>query len=156
MKPACQALLLTKCLFVEPRTFVQAVEDSDPGSYHIYDIPRGPECYKAAIVSAFTRTSHPPLLTSPLCVHIMRAYYFDNIPGDQRLHHDSGRSLDLEYLDRLGLKLRTIPLDTPGGWEAEIDKIAEKSGAPIRDIMDVTKEGLGDQFEYMLEKFFEE
>lgn len=86
----------------------------------------------------------------------MRAYYFDNVPGDQRLHHDSGRPLDLEYLDRLGLKLRTIPLDTSGGWEAEIDRIAEQSGAPIRDIMDVTKEGLGDQFEYMLGKFFEE
>jgi 1,2-dihydroxy-3-keto-5-methylthiopentene dioxygenase len=83
----------------------------------------------------------------------MRAYYFDNIPGDQRLHHDSGRAIDLEYLDRLGLILRTIPLDT---WEAEIDKIAEQRGAPIRDIMDVTKEGLGDQFEYMLGKFFEE
>ena len=86
----------------------------------------------------------------------MRAYYFDNIPGDQRLHHDSGKPLDLEYLERLGLKLNTIPLDISGGWETEIDKIAEQSGAPIRDIMDVTKEGLGDQFEYMLRKFFEE
>ena len=86
----------------------------------------------------------------------MRAYYHDNIPGDQRLPHDSGRPLDLEYLDRLGLKLNTIPLDTSGGWEAEIDKIAEQSGAPIRDILDVSKEGLGDQFDYMLGKFFDE
>jgi hypothetical protein len=129
----------------------------------------GPECYKSAAAAASNVTvlhlpGHPipplsPLfsyLSDYLCEHIMRAYYFDNIPGDQRLHHDSGRSLDLEYLDRLGLKLRTIPLDTSGGWEAEIDQIAEQSGAPIRDIMDVTKEGLGDQFEYMLGKFFEE
>lgn len=94
-----------------------------------------PECYKAARVSAQPGHPIPPplvqLLLYCLCEHTMRAYYFDNVPGDQRHHHDSGRPVDLEYLDKLGLKLLTIPLDTPGGWEAEINRLTEQRGAPI-------------------------
>jgi len=84
----------------------------------------------------------------------MRAYYFDNIPGDQRLEHDSGKPVDPDYLRKLGLFLKNIPLDTEDGWEPEINKIAEERGCQNRDNMDVTKEGLGDQFETMLDKYF--
>ncbi|KAI0295052.1 1,2-dihydroxy-3-keto-5-methylthiopentene dioxygenase [Multifurca ochricompacta] len=84
----------------------------------------------------------------------MRAYYFDNLPGDQRLDHDSGTPVDLEYLRRLGLFLLTIPLDTV--WEPEIDQIAKQQGYKFRDIMDITKHGLGDHFESSLKMYFTE
>jgi 1,2-dihydroxy-3-keto-5-methylthiopentene dioxygenase len=86
----------------------------------------------------------------------MRAYYFDNIPGDQRLQHDSGRSADSSHLRKLGVLHWTIPLDSPGGWESEINKIAERRGYKNRDIINVTKEGLGDLYESKLKSFFEE
>lgn len=86
----------------------------------------------------------------------MRAYYYDNLPGDQRLDHDSGRPVDPDYLRKLGLLLWHIPLDDSGEWESEVDKVAEQQGCKTRENMDVTKEGLGDQFEAMLEKYFGE
>jgi len=86
----------------------------------------------------------------------MRAYYFDTLPGDPRLGHDSGRPVDPDYLRKLGLFLKNIPLDIEGGWESEINKIAEERGCQNRDNMDVTKEGLGEQFETMLDKYFTE
>jgi 1,2-dihydroxy-3-keto-5-methylthiopentene dioxygenase len=86
----------------------------------------------------------------------MRAYYYDNVPGDQRLHHDSGRPVEADRVHKLGLFLRNIPLDTSGGWEHEVDNIAEQQGCKYHDTMDITKEGLGDMFETMLEKYFTE
>jgi len=86
----------------------------------------------------------------------MRAYYYDNLPGDQRLDHDSGRPVDLDHLRKLGVLLWHVPIDDSGVWEADVDKIAEEQGCKSRDIMDVTKEGLGDQFDTMLEKYFAE
>jgi 1,2-dihydroxy-3-keto-5-methylthiopentene dioxygenase len=89
----------------------------------------------------------------------MRAYYFDNLPGDQRLKHDSGRSIDSPHLAKIGVLHWTIPLtqdNSPGGWESEIDKIAKEKGYKNRDTINVTKEGLGDQYESKLKSFFEE
>ncbi len=86
----------------------------------------------------------------------MRAYYCDNFTTDQRLAHDSGLSVELDHLRKVGLTLWTVPLDTEGGWEPVIDKIANEHGWDNRDVMDVTKEGLGDHFEQMLDKFFTE
>jgi 1,2-dihydroxy-3-keto-5-methylthiopentene dioxygenase len=86
----------------------------------------------------------------------MRAYYLDNLPGDQRLQHDSGRSTDSDHLHELGVLHWTIPLDTPGGWEPAIDTISEKRGYRNRDTVNVTKEGLGDAYESKLKSFFEE
>jgi 1,2-dihydroxy-3-keto-5-methylthiopentene dioxygenase len=89
----------------------------------------------------------------------MRAYYFDNLPGDQRLKHDSGRSIDSSHLAKIGVLHWTIPLaqdNSPGGWESEIDKIAKEKGYNNRDTINVTKEGLGDQYESKLKSFFEE
>jgi 1,2-dihydroxy-3-keto-5-methylthiopentene dioxygenase len=88
----------------------------------------------------------------------MRTYYFDNLPGDQRLRHDSGRSINPDHLCKLGVIHRTIPLaqGNPGGWELEIDAIAEQEGYKNRDIMNVTREALGDQYESKLKSFFEE
>lgn len=88
----------------------------------------------------------------------MRAYYFDNLPGDQRLPHDSERSVDIAELRKIQLLHWTVPLDleTPGGWEAEIDRIAEQQGYKNRDTINITKEGLGDLYEAKLKMFFEE
>lgn len=86
----------------------------------------------------------------------MRAYYFDNIIGDQRLLHDSGRPIDPAYLRKIGVLYWTIPVNTAGGYEAEIDKIAEQQGYKNRDTINVTKEGLGDLYESKLESFFDE
>lgn len=91
-----------------------------------------------------------------LVLRVMRAYYYDNLPGDQRLEHDSGRPVDLDHLRKLGVLLWHVPIDDSGVWEADVDKIAEEQGCKSRDIMDVTKEGLGDQFDTMLEKYFAE
>ena len=89
----------------------------------------------------------------------MRAYYFDNQPGDQRLPHETERPVDNANLRKLGILHWTIPLDQdapPGGWQSEIDRIVEQEGYRNRDMMNVTKEGLGDQFETKLKMFFEE
>jgi len=88
----------------------------------------------------------------------MRAYFFDNLPGDQRLPHESERSVDSAVLRTLGVLHWTIPLDqeVPGGWESEIDKIAKQQGYKNRDTINCTKEGLGDQYETKLKTFFEE
>ncbi len=86
----------------------------------------------------------------------MRAYYYDNVSADQRLAHDSAQPVELDHLRKHGLTLSTVPLDTEGGWEPVVDKIVNEHGWDNRDIMDVTKEGLGDHFEQMLDKFFTE
>jgi 1,2-dihydroxy-3-keto-5-methylthiopentene dioxygenase len=86
----------------------------------------------------------------------MCAYYFDNLPGDQRLPHGSGRPVSPDHLHKLGVLLWNVLLDTVGGWETEIDKTAEQQGYNHRDNMDITKNGLGDLFETMFEKYFTE
>jgi 1,2-dihydroxy-3-keto-5-methylthiopentene dioxygenase len=86
----------------------------------------------------------------------MRAYYFDNLPGDQRLPHKSERSVDVADLRKLGVLHWTVPQDAPGGWESEIDRIAKQQGYKNRDTINCTKEGLGDQYETKLKSFFEE
>jgi len=101
--------------------------------------------HRSSSSSGFTRT-------------IMRAYYLDNLPGDQRLQHDSGRSVDPPHLRKLGVIHWAIPLNqnSPGEWESEIDAIAKQQGYKNRDTCNVTKEGLGDQYESKLKSFFEE
>jgi 1,2-dihydroxy-3-keto-5-methylthiopentene dioxygenase len=84
----------------------------------------------------------------------MRAYYFDNLPGEPYLQHDSGRSVDLADLRNLNVRHWTVPMD--GGWESEIDRIAEEQGYKNRDTINVTKEGLGDQYEAKIKLFFQE
>ncbi|KAF8264237.1 1,2-dihydroxy-3-keto-5-methylthiopentene dioxygenase [Lactarius quietus] len=89
----------------------------------------------------------------------MRAYYFDNLPGDQRLQHDSGKPIDPAHLHKLGVRHWTIPLPVSATGEydkVEIDRIAEEQGYKNRDVCNVTKEGLGDLYESKLKMFFDE
>lgn len=83
----------------------------------------------------------------------MRAYYFDNIPGDQRLAHDSGRAVDAETLAALGVLHWSIPVEN---WEPQIDQVAAERTYRNQDTINVTKEGLGDAYESKIKTFFEE
>lgn len=73
----------------------------------------------------------------------MRAYYFDNLPGDQRLPHECSppRQVPLDHLPKLGVLHWTIPID---GHEDGLNKVAKERDYKNRDIINVTKEGLGE------------
>lgn len=86
----------------------------------------------------------------------MRAYYMDNDPSDQRLAHDSGRTVSDETLDALGVLRWHIPVDAEGKWQSQVDTIADERHYKNRDICFVTKEGMGEQFETNLKKFYSE
>lgn len=86
----------------------------------------------------------------------MRAYYFDNIPGDQRLLHDSGNAVSGSDLQKIGVLYWTIPIDEQGTWEEKINDVARERSYKNRDTINVTKEGLGDAYESKLKTFFEE
>jgi 1,2-dihydroxy-3-keto-5-methylthiopentene dioxygenase len=73
----------------------------------------------------------------------MRAYYYDNIPGDQRLPHDyvPSHPVTLEGLEAINVKYWIIPVE---GHEDKINQIAKDQGYKNRDFINVSKEGLGD------------
>jgi 1,2-dihydroxy-3-keto-5-methylthiopentene dioxygenase len=73
----------------------------------------------------------------------MRAYYYDNLPGDQRLPHDCipSQPVSAEVLTALGIKFWTIPVE---GYESQLDAIAKERGYKNRDTINVSKEGLGE------------
>lgn len=73
----------------------------------------------------------------------MRAYYYDNIPGDQRLPHDytPSQPVSSDTLTTLGVKFWAIPVDDD--YERKIDAVAEEQGYKNRDTINVSKEGLG-------------
>ena len=84
----------------------------------------------------------------------MRAYYYDDIPGDQRLLHDSGVEVPVETLKSLGVSYWSIPVDEK--TDEKIDQVAEERDYKNRDVINVTKEGLGDSYEAKLKMFFTE
>ena len=73
----------------------------------------------------------------------MRAYYYDNIPGDQRLPHDyiPSRPVSAETLKRLDVRFWTVPVEE---HESKINTIMEERGYKNRDLISVTKESLGE------------
>lgn len=85
----------------------------------------------------------------------MRAYYYDNLPGDQRLPHDHvpSRAVSPETLAALGLKFWSIPVE---GYESKVDAIARERDYKNRDVINVSKEGLGELYEEKLKGFFQE
>jgi len=76
------------------------------------------------------------------------------------LPHETERPVDNANLRKLGILHWAISLDRDappgGGWESDIDRIVEQEGYRNRDMMNVTKEGFGDQFETKLKMFFKE
>ncbi|KAG7091420.1 1,2-dihydroxy-3-keto-5-methylthiopentene dioxygenase 1 [Marasmius oreades] len=86
----------------------------------------------------------------------MRAYYFDNLPGDQRLPHDSNpsRPVTTELLKKLKVETFHIPLTD--GYQDKIDAIAKERGYKNRDVINISKDGLGDAYEDKIKMFFDE
>ncbi|KAF9500636.1 Acireductone dioxygenase [Pleurotus eryngii] len=85
----------------------------------------------------------------------MRAYYFDNLPGDQRLPHDyvPSRPVPPALLESIGVKYWEIPIE---GYEARIDAIAKEQDYKNRDMINVSKEGMGEVYEDKIKGFFQE
>lgn len=73
----------------------------------------------------------------------MRAYYFDNVPGDQRLPHDCvpSRPVSDATLAAINVKYWAIPV---AGHEPKIDVLAKEQGYKNRDLINVSKEGMGE------------
>jgi 1,2-dihydroxy-3-keto-5-methylthiopentene dioxygenase len=80
----------------------------------------------------------------------MRAYWYDNKEGEQRLPHDSGRNVTQEYLSKLGLHYFKVPL------ESDVDKIAVERHYRNRDVITVSPEKMGDIYEEKVKSFFHE
>jgi len=80
----------------------------------------------------------------------MKAYWFDNQEGDQRLPHDSGREVDAGYLAKLGVLYYHCP-DV-----AEVDEIAQQRHYRNRDVITVSPQAMGDVYESKVRSFFDE
>jgi 1,2-dihydroxy-3-keto-5-methylthiopentene dioxygenase len=97
----------------------------------------------------------------------MKAYWFDNLPvslsvssqishmtyllqGDQRQPHDSGRSVDPDYLEKLGVIYHSVP-EVSG-----VDSIATARNYRNRDEITVSPEKMGDIYEEKVKSFFHE
>ncbi|KAL1964222.1 hypothetical protein VTN77DRAFT_7180 [Rasamsonia byssochlamydoides] len=80
----------------------------------------------------------------------MKAYWFDNAPGDQREDHDSGRPVDEAYLASLGVLYRRCP-DV-----AQVDALAKERGYKNRDEITVSPEKMGAVYEEKVKSFFQE
>ena len=83
----------------------------------------------------------------------MKAYYFDNIPGDQRLPHHSGREVSAETLKQININYWQIPLE---GYLPKLNAVADERGYKNRDLINVSKAGLGDAYDEKLKNFFAE
>ncbi|TEB37850.1 Fe-ARD 2 [Coprinellus micaceus] len=82
----------------------------------------------------------------------MRAWYFDNKPGHQKLAH-MGEHVPNEVVYKLGIKHWKIPLE---GHEKVIDEIAKERDYPNRDVINISKEGLGKMYDEKMVYFFQE
>ncbi|KAL1590749.1 Acireductone dioxygenase [Cladosporium halotolerans] len=80
----------------------------------------------------------------------MKAYWFDNLPGDQRLPHDSGRPVDPEYLAALGVTHYYLPDDLES-----VDKIAAERSYKNRDQIEISPTLLPG-YEEKVKNFFHE
>ncbi|RKU41009.1 1,2-dihydroxy-3-keto-5-methylthiopentene dioxygenase [Coniochaeta pulveracea] len=80
----------------------------------------------------------------------MRAYYYDNLEGDQRLPHDSGRAVDVEELKKLGVLYHHF------SDVEDVNKLAKERGYKNRDEITVSPEKMGDVYEEKVKSFFHE
>ncbi|KAI1643709.1 Acireductone dioxygenase [Daldinia loculata] len=80
----------------------------------------------------------------------MRAYLYDNAPGDQRLPHDSGKDVDAAALEKLGVLYFRYP------EVSAVDELASKRGYKNRDEITVSPEKMGDIYEEKVKSFFHE
>ncbi|KAL2133955.1 hypothetical protein VTI74DRAFT_1311 [Chaetomium olivicolor] len=80
----------------------------------------------------------------------MKAYLYDNLPGDQRLPHDSGRALSESDLSAVGVLYYRIT-DLEG-----VNALAAERGYKNRDEITVSPEKMGDAYENKVKMFFDE
>jgi 1,2-dihydroxy-3-keto-5-methylthiopentene dioxygenase len=80
----------------------------------------------------------------------MKAYYYDNLPGDQREPHDSGRTVPESYLSSLGVLYRHCPT------VSAVDAIATERSYKNRDEITVSPEKMGAVYEDKVKMFFNE
>lgn len=75
----------------------------------------------------------------------MRAYYFDNLPGDQRLPHDCvpSQSVSEEALKSINVFYKNIPVDSVDR-EDQLNRLAAERDYKSRDQVAMSREGLGD------------
>ncbi|KAK2749455.1 1,2-dihydroxy-3-keto-5-methylthiopentene dioxygenase [Myotisia sp. PD_48] len=80
----------------------------------------------------------------------MRAYYFENTEADQREPHDSGRTVDIDHLAKLGVSYRQCrSID-------DLNKLATERGYKNRDEITISPEKMGDVYEEKVKMFFNE
>lgn len=80
----------------------------------------------------------------------MKAYYYDNLEGDQRLPHDSGRTVDPDYLSSLGILHYFYPDDMDS-----VNKIASERNYKNRDEIEISPTTLPG-YEEKVKNFFHE
>ncbi|CAK3831701.1 1,2-dihydroxy-3-keto-5-methylthiopentene dioxygenase [Lecanosticta acicola] len=80
----------------------------------------------------------------------MRAYYYDNLEGDQRLPHDSGREVTPSKLSSLGILHYYYPDDMDG-----VNKIAAARNYKNRDEIEISPSTLPG-YEEKVKNFFHE
>ncbi|KAI0181056.1 Acireductone dioxygenase [Hypoxylon sp. FL1284] len=80
----------------------------------------------------------------------MRAYWYDNAPGDQRLPHDSGKVVDAAALEQLGV------LYFRYAEAGAVDELARERGYKNRDEITVSPEKMGAVYEDKVKSFFHE
>ncbi|OTA24385.1 hypothetical protein BTJ68_13440 [Hortaea werneckii EXF-2000] len=85
----------------------------------------------------------------------MRAYWYDNMPGDQRLPHDSGRAVDPAYLTSLGISHYEFPSDASTGDLQNVNRIASERNYKNRDQVEISPDLLPG-YEEKVKTFFAE
>ncbi|KAF7353388.1 1,2-dihydroxy-3-keto-5-methylthiopentene dioxygenase [Mycena sanguinolenta] len=94
----------------------------------------------------------------------MLAYYFDNLPTDQGLPHitDPARPVLAETLVKLSVLSWHVPVDghesgvDEADDEFEVNRVAKERGYKNRDVINVSREGMGAVYEEKIRGFFEE
>ncbi|KAI0085122.1 Acireductone dioxygenase [Irpex rosettiformis] len=85
----------------------------------------------------------------------MRAYYYDNKPGNPTLPHE-GESIDSAVLTTMGVLFYHIPIDSEGKWEAHVQRIATHRDYKHSDVVETSRELLGETYEDAMEKVWRE
>lgn len=80
----------------------------------------------------------------------MKAYLYDNAPGDQRLPHNSGTPIAAPALAKLGVVYHHMAA------LADVDALAAQRGYKNRDEVKVSPATMGDAYETKVKSFFSE
>ncbi|KAL9634426.1 MAG: hypothetical protein Q9164_004097 [Protoblastenia rupestris] len=80
----------------------------------------------------------------------MKAYWYDNVEGDQRDDHYTDRTLSVEYLSRIGIIYYHCPNIS------DVDSIANARSYKNRDEITVSPDQMGPVYEEKVRMFFSE